>query len=95
VNIIMSLDGLKAGYLWWLKSAYSYYWQDGEPMEGCEIMSDSLWSALGGLYYKNIDHFPFLSKVEFTGTSLGAHCTQEILLGEIEDEQHIRSMSAQ
>lgn len=95
MNRVLPLDSLKAGYLWWLKNAYSYYWMDGFPMEGCEIMSDDMWSELGGLYYANIEHFPFLSRVEFTGTSLGAHCTKEVLWEEIEHEKHIRITSAQ
>lgn len=58
-------DPMEHLYKTWLKSAYDYYWGDGE-----NSMSDSAWDALGRQYYKYRHQYSFLEEIDYKSGSM-------------------------
>lgn len=62
---VLPQDPMSHVYVTWLKSAYDYYWGDGE-----KSMSDAAWDALGRQYYKYRHQYSFLHEIDYKSGSM-------------------------
>lgn len=68
-------------YPLWLAASYQYHF--GEAEKEAPLMDDTFWDGLAKNYARFLNHFPYLERIGFDGSTMGVHVDPKELEAEI------------